>query len=115
MVPQTTGWVDHVITPLGAFGLIYAGIRFMNGVSGNKGIKELVIYGVLGAIFFFAGIGLVKHTHDRPSAPSRVRIMPITRFSIVIALAHCSTIKSVPEGVQEAGKSRHFALTPLIS
>jgi len=24
MIPQTTGWVDHVITPLGAFGLIVA-------------------------------------------------------------------------------------------
>ena len=58
--------IGIILTLLGAFGLIYAGIRFMNGVSGNKGIKELVIYGVLGAIFFFAGIGLVKHTHDRP-------------------------------------------------
>jgi uncharacterized membrane protein len=58
--------IGIILTLLGVFGLIYAGIRFMNGVSGNKGIKELVIYGILGAIFFFAGIGLVKNTHDRP-------------------------------------------------
>ena len=59
--------IGIILTLLGVFGLIYAGIRFMNGVSGNKGIKELVIYGVLGAIFFFAGIGLIKNTHDKPS------------------------------------------------
>jgi len=58
--------IGIILTLLGAFGLIYAGIRFMNGVSGNKGIKELVIYGILGAIFFFSGIGLVRNTHDRP-------------------------------------------------
>jgi hypothetical protein len=58
--------IGIVLTLLGVFGLIYAGIQFMNGASGNKGIKEMVIFGVLGAIFFFSGIGLVKRTHDKP-------------------------------------------------
>ena len=58
--------IGIILTLLGVFGLILAGVQFMNGASGNKGIKEIVIYGVLGAIFFFSGIGLVKTTHDRP-------------------------------------------------
>lgn len=58
--------IGIILTLLGIFGLIYAGILFMNSGSGNKSVKEMVIYGVLGAIFFFSGIGLVKHTHDRP-------------------------------------------------
>ena len=58
--------IGIILTLLGVFGLIYTGILFMNSASGNKGIKQMVIYGVLGAIFFFSGIGLVKNTHDRP-------------------------------------------------
>ena len=54
-----------ILTLVGIFGLVYAGIRFMNGTEG-KGVKEIVIYAVLGAIFFFSGIGLVRNTHDRP-------------------------------------------------
>jgi hypothetical protein len=58
--------IGIILTILGVFGLIYAGVQFMNGASGNKGIKEMVIFGVLGAIFFFSGIGLVRGTHDKP-------------------------------------------------
>lgn len=50
---------------IGAIGLIYAGIRFVNGASGNRSVKAMVFAGVLGAIFFFAGIGLVKNTRDK--------------------------------------------------
>jgi len=49
---------------LGVVGLILAGYNFMNG-SGAKNIKEIVLYGILGAIFFFAGIGLIRNTSDR--------------------------------------------------
>jgi hypothetical protein len=52
---------------LGVVGLILAGVNFMNGGGGTRNIKEIVIYGVLGAIFFFAGIGLIRNTHDKPS------------------------------------------------
>jgi hypothetical protein len=58
--------IGIILTLLGVAGLVFAGIRFMNGASGNRGVKEVVMYGVLGVIFFFSGIGLVKNTHDRP-------------------------------------------------
>ena len=58
--------IGIILTILGVFGLIFAGIQFMNGASGNRDVKEIVIYGILGAIFFFSGIGLVRGTHDKP-------------------------------------------------
>lgn len=56
-----------ILTLLGVIGLIYAGVRFMNGAGDNRDIKEIVIYGILGAIFFFSGIGLIRTTRDKPS------------------------------------------------
>lgn len=53
-----------ILSLLGIAGLILAGYNFMNG-SGTRNIKEIVLYGVLGAIFFFAGIGLIRNTRDR--------------------------------------------------
>lgn len=53
-----------ILSILGIVGLILAGYNFMNG-SGAKNIKEIVLYGILGAIFFFAGISLIRTTRDR--------------------------------------------------
>jgi hypothetical protein len=53
-----------LLTLLGIAGLIAAGYNFMEGGAGNNNIKQIVLYGVLGAIFFFAGIGLVRNTKD---------------------------------------------------
>jgi hypothetical protein len=53
-----------ILTVLGIAGLILAGYNFMNG-GGTKNVKEVVMYGVLGAIFFFAGIGLIRNTRDK--------------------------------------------------
>jgi uncharacterized membrane protein len=50
-----------ILTILGIVGLIYAAIGF---IQGSEGAKELIVYGVLGIIFFFTGIGLVKNTKD---------------------------------------------------
>ena len=48
-----------VLTLLGIGGLVYAAILFGN----SSGItKQLIVYGVLGAIFFFSGIGLIRTT-----------------------------------------------------
>ena len=58
--------IGIILTLLGVFELIFAGVQFMNGTSGNRDVKEIVIFGLLGAIFFFSGIGLVRGTHDRP-------------------------------------------------
>ncbi|MBE7173515.1 MAG: hypothetical protein INR73_23285 [Williamsia sp.] len=54
-----------ILSLLGVVGLIMAAVNFMNGGSGNRNIKEILIYGVLGAIFFFSGIGLIRNTKDR--------------------------------------------------
>jgi hypothetical protein len=52
---------------LGTMGLILAAISFVNGGGSSRNVKSVVIYAILGAIFFFAGIGLIKNTRDRPS------------------------------------------------
>jgi hypothetical protein len=59
--------IGIILTLLGITGLILGAANFMNGGSGARNIKEILIYFTLGAIFFFAGIGLIRTTHDRPS------------------------------------------------
>jgi uncharacterized membrane protein len=54
-----------VLSLLGIAGLIYAGIQFMNGGEGTRNIKAIIFSGLLGAVFFFAGIGLIKNTKDK--------------------------------------------------
>ncbi|WP_343704309.1 hypothetical protein [Chitinophaga sp.] len=56
-----------ILTLLGVTGLILAGVNFMNGGEGARNIKSIIIYAILGAIFFFAGIGLIRNTKDKPS------------------------------------------------
>lgn len=53
-----------ILTLLGIGGLIYTAMIFMNTAGGNRDIKVLIIYGVLGLIFFIAGISLVRTTKD---------------------------------------------------
>ena len=55
-----------ILALVGVVGLILAGANFLNG-SGTRDLKQIVVYGVLGAIFFFAGIGLIRNTRDKPS------------------------------------------------
>ncbi len=54
-----------ILSLLGIAGLILAAFNFMNGGYGERNIKEIIIYGILGAIFFFAGIGLLRSTKDK--------------------------------------------------
>jgi hypothetical protein len=56
-----------VFSLLGAIGLILAAIQFVNGGQGTRNVKTIIIYALLGAIFFFSGIGLIKRTKDKPS------------------------------------------------
>jgi len=56
-----------VLSLLGAAGLILAGVKFLNGGGGRYNTREIIIYGLLGAVFFFAGVSLVKHTKDKPT------------------------------------------------
>jgi uncharacterized membrane protein len=53
-----------ILTILGISGLIYAAVLFANSPNVNQHIRSLAIYGVLGLIFFIAGIGLVRTTKD---------------------------------------------------
>ncbi|HEY0897378.1 MAG TPA: hypothetical protein VGE15_12550 [Sphingobacteriaceae bacterium] len=50
-----------ILTILGIIGLIYAGVNFANG---DNGTRVLIVYFVLGLIFFFTGIGLIRNTRD---------------------------------------------------
>jgi uncharacterized membrane protein len=54
-----------ILSVLGIAGLILAGVFFMKSSQGTKSVKEILLYGILGAIFFFAGIGLVRNTSDK--------------------------------------------------
>lgn len=53
-----------LLTALGIGGLIYTAVLFA-GTSGDMtDVKSLIIYGVLGIIFFISGISLVRTTKD---------------------------------------------------
>ena len=53
-----------LLTVLGIIGLIYTAIVYVNNDDGTQFIKALLIYGILGMIFFVAGIGLIRTTKD---------------------------------------------------
>lgn len=50
-----------ILTVLGIIGLIYTGLGFVNHSSQTRG---LIVAGIIGVIFFFSGIGLVRNTKD---------------------------------------------------
>ncbi len=54
-----------ILTLLGIVGLIAAAFYFMNGGQGTRNVKGIIMFAVLGAIFFAAGIGLVQNTKDK--------------------------------------------------
>lgn len=57
--------IGIILTLLGVAGLIIAGYFFMNSSTGTRDIKSIIMYGVLGLIFFLAGIGLIQNTKDK--------------------------------------------------
>ena len=58
-----------ILTVLGIAGLIYFAFLFMDAKGTEKQIKTLIVYGVLGAIFFFTGISLIRTTKDDARPP----------------------------------------------
>jgi uncharacterized membrane protein len=50
-----------ILTVLGIIGLIYAGYGYTQK---DPATRQLIVYGIVGLIFFFSGIGLVKNTKD---------------------------------------------------
>lgn len=60
-----------ILTILGIIGLIYFGSMFMKASGTEYQVKTLIVYGLLGAIFFFTGIGLIRNTKDDARPPVR--------------------------------------------
>ena len=53
-----------ILTILGIIGLIAAAMQFVETSGGARNVKMIAVYGILGAVFFFAGIGLIRSTKD---------------------------------------------------
>ena len=54
-----------ILTVLGIAGLIIAAYNFVQGnTATNHSVKSVTVYGILGLLFFFAGIGLIRSTRD---------------------------------------------------
>jgi uncharacterized membrane protein len=53
-----------ILTLLGIAGLIYTAVLFVNTGGSTHDVKALLIYGLLGLVFFVAGIGLIRLTKD---------------------------------------------------
>lgn len=53
-----------ILTLLGIGGLIYTAVLFSATSGSERDIKSLIIYGILGVVFFVSGISLVKTTKD---------------------------------------------------
>ena len=60
-----------LLTVLGIIGLIYFAVLFMDASGTERQVKTLIVYGLLGAIFFFTGIGLIRNTRDDARPPVR--------------------------------------------
>lgn len=57
--------ISIILTLLGVIGLVMAGINFIaHGAGSGFNISALVVYGLVGLLFFFAGIGLIRSTKD---------------------------------------------------
>lgn len=53
-----------LLTLLGIIGLIYAAYVFASTSGEMRDVKSLIIYGILGVIFFLSGISLIRNTKD---------------------------------------------------
>lgn len=53
-----------ILTLLGIGGLIYAAVEFATPSGGDDGLKSMVVFAVVGLIFFISGISLIRTTKD---------------------------------------------------
>lgn len=53
-----------LLTIVGIVGLIYAAILLANTGGGMRDIKTVAIFGILGGIFFTAGMGIMRTMKD---------------------------------------------------
>ncbi len=61
-----------ILTLLGIVGLIMGAMNFVQNSSGTYNIKLILVYGILGAVFFFAGIALIRNTRDVKSRSEEI-------------------------------------------
>ena len=55
-----------ILTILGIAGLLMAGYNFLQKNSQNEyEVKTIAVYGLLGLLFFFGGVGLLRSTKDK--------------------------------------------------
>jgi hypothetical protein len=52
------------LTILGISSLIYTAILFVNLTGSTHSIRAVIIYGILGLIFFISGISLIQKVRD---------------------------------------------------
>jgi hypothetical protein len=54
-----------LLTALGVFGLLLTSFYLIHRKSsGDLSLLPVMIYGILGIVFFFAGIGLIRNSKD---------------------------------------------------
>jgi uncharacterized membrane protein len=53
-----------LLTVLGIGSLIYTAVLFSNLSSGTHAIRAVVIFGILGLLFFISGINLIRTVRD---------------------------------------------------
>jgi len=56
--------IGLLLTILGIVALIWGGVTFVNHSGNVYNIKVITTCGILGVVFFFAGIGLIRSTKD---------------------------------------------------
>jgi len=54
-----------ILTVLGIIGLIVAGVSFMHSTGGTYSVKTIVLFGILGVVFFAAGVRMITNTSDK--------------------------------------------------
>jgi uncharacterized membrane protein len=53
-----------LLTVIGIVGLISAAVYFVKTSGNTQDVKTIVIYGILGLVFFISGISLIRTTKD---------------------------------------------------
>ena len=56
--------IGVILTIIGVIALIMGAYNFINHSGNTYDMKVIATYGILGLIFFFSGIGLIRSTKD---------------------------------------------------
>ena len=59
--------IGVILTLLGVIGLVMGAMKFVAHSNSTYDVKVISVYGILGLVFFFAGIGLIRTTRDLPN------------------------------------------------